>query len=461
MKRPPEASVKIKSRMQASPIPSSRTHPPAPRTPQHHLKMNRLPLPNPETLGKKDLGEVGETEGPKMQMSNLDFQGPLPGGKWIAPLRGDAALYITMGCPPKGAEPVEDGGENSLGVDVATVEPTHLPLGPVEGVVEEWGAGVAETFVHLLLGATKMSPGERGPLAGMDKIAHNTTQPGPETEARPVVRVLSTRKSPRGEGSEALRPAVTAVPVSTDTPTRTRSRKPTPKMAPTMPSPLEACHLPPREVPRPGSSRPEGYLLEEEGVGATGEATSTVAAAMSEEHLGRSEWVLLQPRTVGPPGHRPPGESSKAPLSIQGPKTRAKGPLGERRKTNWASSVKARAQPPSLPSPLCLLLQLPPQALLKMEPLQHSRAVPAIMPPPLGGPPCCRCPPPGALSDHPAVGVTAAPSISKTSRPAFAGSRRGRMQPALMEAWGSLGGGGPPPPRSTRFRRATERPPLP
>lgn len=319
--------------MQASPILSSRMYPPALRTPQRHLKMNRLPQPNPETLEKKDLGEVGEIEGPKMQMSNLDFQGPLPGGKWIAPLRGDVALYITMGCLPKGAEPVEDGGENSLGVDVATVEPTHLLLGPVVVVVEEWGAGVGETFVHLLLGATKMSPGERGALAGMDKIAHNTTQPGPEIEVRPVVRVRNMKKSPRGGGREGLRLAVTVVLVSSVTPTRMRSRKPTPKMAPTMPSQLEACHLPPREVPRPGSSRPEVYLLEEEGVEAMGEGTSTVGAAMSEEHLGRSEWVLLQPRTVGPPGHRPQVESSKAPLSIQGPKTRAKEPMGERRKT--------------------------------------------------------------------------------------------------------------------------------
>lgn len=321
--------------------------------------MNRLPQPNPEMLEKKDLGEVGEIEGPKMQMSNLDFQGPLPGGKWTAPLRGAAALSITMGCLPKGAEPVEDGGENSLGVDVASVAPTHLLLGPVVVVVEEWGAGVAETFVHLLLGATKMSPGERGALAGMDKIAHNTTQPGPEIEVRPGVRVRNMRKSPRGEGREGLRLAVTVVRVSRVTPTRMRSRKPAPKMAPTMPSQLDTCHLPHREVPRPGSSRPEVYLLEEEGVGAMGEGTSTVAAAMSGDHLDRSEWVLLRPLTVGPPGPRPQVESSKAPLNIRGPKTRAKEPTGARRRTRWVTSAKPRATPPSPPSRLWLLQQLP------------------------------------------------------------------------------------------------------
>lgn len=359
MKRPLSALGRIRSRMQASPVPSSRTYPPAPRTPQRHLKMKRLPQPNPETLGKKDLGEVGEIEAPKRQRPNLDFQGPLPGGKWTAPSRGVAALYITMGCLLKGAEPVEDGGESSLGVDVATVEPTHLLLGPVVVVVEEWGAGVAETFVHLLLGATQMSPGERGASAGMDKIALNTTQPGPETEVRPVVRVRNMKKSPRGGGREAPRLAVTAVLASPVTPTRRRSTGPPPKMAPTMPSQLEAPHLPHPEVPRPGSSRPEVYLLEEEGVGAMGEGTSTVAAAMWEEHLDRSEWVLLQPRTVGPPGHRPQVESSKAPPSIQGPKTRAKEPMGERRKTKWGRSVKPRVKPPSPPSRLCPLQQLP------------------------------------------------------------------------------------------------------
>lgn len=320
--------------MQASPTPSSRTCPPAPRTPQHHLKRNRVPLPNPETLEKRDLGEVGAIEAPKMLMSNRDFQGPLPGGKWIAPLRGDAALSTTTGCPPKGAEPVGDGGESSLGGGVATVAPTPPLLGPVGGVVEEWGAGAAETFVHPLLGATKTSPGERGAWAGTDRTAPNTTQPGPETGARPVAKVLNTKRSPRGGGSGAPRPAVTAAPASPATPTRTSSTKPTPKMAPTMPSPLEACRRPPREAPRPGSSRPGGSLLEEDGAGATGEGTSTAGAAMLEEHPVRSEWVL--PLTPGPTGHRPPGGSSRAPLSIRGAKTRgAKGQLGERRKTKW------------------------------------------------------------------------------------------------------------------------------
>lgn len=221
-----------------------------------------------------------------------------------------------------------------MGGGGATVAPTPLLPGPVEGVVEEWGAGAAETFVRLLLGATKMSPGERGAWAGMDRTAHNTTRPGPETGARPVAKVPNTKRSPRGDGSGAPRPAATAAPASSATPTRTTSTKPTPKMAPTMPAPLEACRRPPREAPRPGSSRPGGYLREEGGAGATGEGTSTVGAAMLEEHPVRSEGVL--PLTAGPPGHRPPAGSSRAPPSVQGPKTRgAKGQLGQRRRTKW------------------------------------------------------------------------------------------------------------------------------
>lgn len=236
---------------------------------------------------KKDLAEEGEVEGTKREIFILDFQGPLPGGKLIAPLRGDAALPITMECLPKGSEPVEDEGESSLLVDVATVEATQLLLllGRVVRAEEEWGAGVVETFVHLLLVATKMSPGEMGLLLGMDKIALSITRPGLEIEVRLGVRGQNMRKSPREEGSGGLRLAVTVLAVTLVTQTRMRSRNPTPKMALTMSSQLVTCHLPHQEVPRRGSSRPGVYLPEEEGVEAVEGETSTAEAAMLEWHL--------------------------------------------------------------------------------------------------------------------------------------------------------------------------------
>lgn len=110
--------------------------------------MNQPLHPKPEMEEKNDLVEVGEVEGPKMEICILDFQGPVPGGKWIAPLRGDAAPPITMECLPKGAEPIEDEEESSSGVAVASAEATQLLLVLVVGGGEEWGAGVVETFVH-------------------------------------------------------------------------------------------------------------------------------------------------------------------------------------------------------------------------------------------------------------------------------------------------------------------------
>lgn len=83
-----------------------------------------------------------------MEICILGFQAPVPGGKWIAPLRGDAAPPITMECLPKGAEPIEGEEESSSGGAAASVEATQLLLVLVVGGGEEWGAGAVETFVH-------------------------------------------------------------------------------------------------------------------------------------------------------------------------------------------------------------------------------------------------------------------------------------------------------------------------
>lgn len=281
-------------------------------------------------------GQEDQVEGPKMETPLLqDFQGPPPGGTGTAPLREEAALPITMESLPKGADPVVDEGESSLGVAVVTVAPTRPLLGPVVAIGAEWGAGVAETSAHLLLVATTMSPRARGAVAGMVRIGPSITRPGPGTEVKPAVRVQSMRKSPREGGREVQRLAVRVVQVTPVTRTRMRTRNPTPRTALVMPTPLAAAtwHLHHPEVPRPGSSPPGVCLLEEEGVEVVEEETSTGVVAMLEEHLEVTGLDPTQPLMVDPPSHQPQAESSKAHHKALGPKTWAGEEMEERRKT--------------------------------------------------------------------------------------------------------------------------------
>lgn len=265
-----------------------------------------------------------------------------------------------------------------------------------------------------------MSPGERGPLAGTDQIALSTTRPELETEARPAAKARNMRRSPRGGGSEALRRAATAVPVTWLTQTRMRSRSPTAKMALSTSSPPVTCHLPLREVPRLGSSRPEVSLLEEAGAEAAREETSTAEAAMLESHPEQVELVPVQPLTADPPSRRV--ESSKAHLRILGPKTWAKEPTEERRKRKQLMAVQLRVRLPSLLILFSLHQLLPPHLLLLLRteesgPSTEARPITRRHP---EGPACCLCPcRPGASKDG--VAATAAPSISKTSRLASVG----------------------------------------
>lgn len=227
-----------------------------------------------------------------------------------------------------------------MDVDVVIGALTHRVLGPLLVVGEaEWVAGAAETTAHLLVVVTTRSPRLRGLVAGMVRIGPSITRPGPGTEVKPAVRVQSMRRSPRDGGREVQRLAVRVAQVTLVTQTRTTTRNPTPRMAPLMPTPLEAaaCHLHIPEAPRPESSPPGvcplGGAGAVEEVEEVGEETSTGAVATLEDHLGDTELDPAQALTVDPTSHRPHHGNSKARHKPMGPKTWAGEEIVERRRT--------------------------------------------------------------------------------------------------------------------------------
>lgn len=224
---------------------------------------------------------------------------------------------------PKGAEPVVDEGESSLGVDADTAAPTQLQLGPVVAVEAEWGAEVVETSAHLLLVATTMSPRVREAVEGMVRVGPSITQPGRGTEVKPAVRVLSMRKSPREGGREVQSLVARVVQVTLVTQTKMTTRNLTPRMALIMPTPLAVvpCHPHHPEVPRPGFSPPGVCLLEEEGVEVVVVETSTGVVGILEEHLEVTVLDPTQALMVDSQSQQPQDESSKVHHKALGPET--------------------------------------------------------------------------------------------------------------------------------------------
>lgn len=370
-RNPAKGLEKIKSKMVSSPPPSRKPH----RTHQLRLKTSPPRQPNPGMEAKngpqvEEEEEEDQVEDPKMETpTHLASQGP--GGTETAPLTEEETPPTTTESQPKATEPAGDEGGSSTGVAVVTGAPTRPAPDLLVAAGAEWAAGVAETTEHRSVEATIRNPRLMELEAGTVRTGLSITRPGPETAVKPAARVQSTKKSPRGGGRGAQRPAVRAEAVIWGIQTKKTTRSPTPRTALRTPTPLppQTSHLHHLEAPRPGSSPPGVCPPGGAGVGEVEEETSTGAVATWEDQLEDTGLDPTQCLTVGPPSPQLQPGNSKVLLRALGPKTRVGEGTQERRRTRQLMEVNLRTRGRTPPSRLYLLPPLLPSAPLRTEEL--------------------------------------------------------------------------------------------